>query len=341
MSQAPSPDARELLSVLEERPGGFSFFQATRLLERLLAHREPVGGWGDPGAEAIRFGVPPSLAFPRGDVAGVKLPEDEGAPAHVTVNMMGLVGPSGVLPHEYTRMVADRDRARDPAMREFLDILHHRLLSLFYLAWRKRRVELHEEAPPEGGGIPRYLLDTLGLGLDAWQDRQDVSDRTLLHYAGLLGPEPASAVALQQLLEDRLGIPVRVEEFVGGWFPLRSGDQCRLGEESPAASLGRGAVVGDEVWDPQSRVRLHLGPMDRDTFDRLLPGGDLRRELAALVRFHGQGQFEFEVRLVLRAPEIRGIRLGDPDEPAPRLGWGSWLATRPRAHDGDETVLTL
>lgn len=331
----------ELASVLAERPGGFSFFQAVRLLERLDPDRTAVGGWGDPTEEAVQFTVPPSFAFPRGEIASVERPEDGAAPARVTLNMMGLVGPSGVLPHEYTRFVADRERARDPAMRAFLDIFHHRIVSLFYLAWRKRRVELHEERPPEGGGIPRYLLDALGLGLDAWQDRQEVPDRTLLHYAGLLGPEPRSAGALGQILRDRLGIPVRVEEFVGGWFPLRTGDQCRLGEEGDAACLGRGAVVGDEVWDAQSRVRLHLGPMDRDTFDRLLPGGDLRRELAALVRFHGQDQFEFELRLILRAEDIRGVRLGEADESPARLGWGSWLASRPRTRDGDETVLTL
>lgn len=329
-----------LEQLLAERPSGFSFFQAVRLMEQLHPEREGVGGWGDPTREVVRFTVSPALAHPVGEIRSLTPVQDE-APGVMDVHMMGMVGPSGVLPHEYTRLTADRERQKDSALKDFLDLFHHRLISLFYLAWRKNRADLHFESAPAGGGVPRHLLDLLGLGLEPWQDRLDIPDEVLIHYAGLLGPQPRGAVALRQLLQNQLGIQVQVQEFVGGWFRLRANDLCHLGSDDEATRLGQGAVVGDEVWDPQSRVRLRLGPMDRETFDRLLPGGDLRTRLASLVRFFGQEEHEFEICLVLKAEDVRGVELGEPDAAPPRLGWGTWLQSRPRHRDGDETTMTL
>jgi type VI secretion system protein ImpH len=46
--------------------------------------------------------------------------------------------------------------------------------------------------------------------------------------------------------------------------------------------------------------------------------------------------FFWEVQLVLRADEVPAARLGV----STRLGWTSWLKTKPFAHDADELILT-
>ncbi len=330
----------DIEALLRDKPGSFSFFQAIRLLERLHPEREPVGGYGDPDTEVVRFTVPPSLNFPGGEIGSVSDGPEGSGPPRMAVNVMGLTGPVGVLPHEYTVLVAERSREKDHAMREFLDLFHHRLLSLFYLAWRKSRADLHYEDPPEGGGVPRYLLDLLGLGLEAYQNQQTVPDETLIHFSGLLVPQPRGAAALKQFIEGRMGVPVEVEEFVGGWFPLPGSDRCHLGTDTPSTRLGQGAVVGGEIWDQQSRVRLRIGPLDREDFDRFLPGGESHRELKGLVRFFSHDQFEFELQLILKKDDVPGVALGGETAPA-RLGWGSWIRSRPRETHGDETVLEL
>jgi len=342
------PELSEIEESLRERPSAFGFFQAVRLLERLFPEKARVGRWEDPREEVARFGVLPRLAFSPSEIHALELEADgEGAgegerPARIDVNFMGLVGPQGVLPLEYTQLVADRYRAGDRALGAFLDLFHHRFISLFYRAWRKSRLDLHVEDPPGRVSLVRHLLDLLGLGPEPFQDRQSVPDDTLIYYAGLLAPQPRGAAALRQLVEDRTGVEVEVEEFVGGWFPLPERDRCRLGDETASTRLGRGAVVGDEIWDQQSKVRLRLGPLDRDAYHAFLPGGEMHEELEGLLRFFAHDQFEFEVQLVLRAGEVPGVVLGASDDPYGQpLGWCTWLRSRPRTTDADETILDL
>jgi len=345
-----SPGARRLqvradalarvAAALRRDPHSFAFFQAVRLLERLTPERSPVGGYGDPGAEAVRFGVPPSLAFPASEIQALELKQD--GPAAMKVNFMGVTGPQGVLPHEYTLLVADRLRAKDTALADFLDLFHHRLISLFYRAWRKYRFAAARE---DGRDDPlgEHVLDLIGLGIRGSRIPLPFPAEALVSRAGLLVPQPRGAAALQQLIGDFFGVAVEVTQFVGGWYPLSLPDRCPLSdeEETAANQLGRGAVAGDEFWDQQAKVRVRLGPLDRTTYDTFLPGGSAHQPLAALLRFFSHDQYEFEMQLVLAAEDVPGVRLGGSGEDEPRLGWSTWIRSQPRERLADETILTL
>ncbi len=117
-----------------------------------------------------------------------------------------------------------------------------------------------------------------------------------------------------------------------------------MGDETgPAEQLGLGAVVGDEMWDQQARVRLRLGPLTREQYqyERFLPKGSGYELLRTLARFFCHDQFDFDIQLVLAREEVPGCVLGsDAEEPTP-LGWRTWLRTKPFAHDADDTILTL
>ena len=120
----------------------------------------------------------------------------------------------------------------------------------------------------------RHLLSLLGLGTDGLRDRQAVPDDTLIYYAGLLAQRPRSAQALQQILADYFEVPVKIEQFAGGWYRLDRETQCRLAEgNSESEELGFGAVVGDEVWNQQSKVRIVLGPLTLERYADFLPDG--------------------------------------------------------------------
>ncbi|HKG93344.1 MAG TPA: type VI secretion system baseplate subunit TssG [Gemmatimonadaceae bacterium] len=338
-----SPELEEVARRLRADPTPFEFFQLVRLLERLMPDRRPVGGFGTPRDEVVRFAANPSPAFPASEVQSLTAAPDEGAPPRLTVNFLGLNGPSGVLPAEMTAFVVERSRARDDAMRDFLDIFNHRFVSLFYRAWEKYQFTVEYE---RGGddALARRVADLIGLDARALGERLGADERALLAYAGLLAPHRRSAVALQQMLSDFFGVPVEVEQFVGGWFALDRDSQCELtdDESGPEAQLGLGAVVGDEVWDQQSRVRLRLGPLTREQYDAFLPSGREHGRLRALAHHFAGGEVDFELQLVMARDDVSGCVLGadGPGDAAP-LGWGSWLRTRPMERDPDETILAL
>ena len=154
------------------------------------------------------------------------------------VNFLGLVGPLGVLPIYYTELVANRLQARDYTLRDFLDIFHHRLISLFYRAWQKYRYMVPYEQG-EGDQFSQYLLDIAGLGTPGLQNRQTVTDISLLYYTGLIAQQPRSASALEQIIADYFRMPVQVEQFLGAWYRLSEDAQCNLDDDGIRLPAGR------------------------------------------------------------------------------------------------------
>ena len=325
-----------MIEDLVNEPTAFEFFQAVRLLMQHSPQRTAIGAFGDPTQEAVRFAANPEVGFPASEIQAF---DPVAKPPKLVVNFMGLTGPLGVMPLTYAMLVAERSRLRDTALRDFLDIFNHRMISLFYKAWEKNRFTIAYEQG-KNDGLTRHLLDVLGLGTEGLRSRLPVNDETLLYYAGALAPHTRPAAALEGLVSDYFGVPVEVEQFVGGWYRLEETAYCVLGDEDEAGTLGA-AVVGDEVWDAQARVRLRVGPLTRRQYDDLLPTGRGWATLVSLAKFFVGDQLDVDVRLVLARDEVQPCALGQADDEALPLGWTTWLGTAPMTRDPDDTLLTL
>lgn len=324
---------------LRREPYSFDFFQALRLLERLRPDRKSVGQFSKPESEVARFSAHPSLAFPASQIQEADWPD--AGPVQMQLNFMGLTGPQGILPNPYTSLIIERQREGDTSLRDFLDIFNHRIISLFYRAWRKYRFDVACERG-ERDLFSRHLLSLLGLGTDGMRDRQKVSDDSLIYYAGLLSQRPRSAQALQQILADYFDVPVAIEQFAGGWYRLDPETQCRLAEENnDSGELGFGAVVGDEMWNQQSRVRIVLGPLSLERYADFLPDGQSFEPLRSWVQFFSNDEWDFELKLILERDQVPACTLGAEGVSAPQLGWVSWVKTVPLDRDPGDTVLAL
>ena len=340
---------RDLLAEIFDEPYAFDFFQAVRLLENLHPDRTAVGGFGEPNDEVLRFQTTSSVGFPASTIQSLEAGAD-GEPARMRVNFFGLTGPQGVLPLDYSLYVSQRLRAGDRALKDFLGLFDHRMISLFYRAWARSRAgvvfdpnpdpDLHPDAQHRDW-LTRHLFDLAGLGAPVLRNQLPFDDTTLLHYLGLLAVPSRPAAALEQLVNDYFDVPVAVEQFIGAWYPLDVPAQSALGDESGTmAVLGSGAVAGDEVWDQQSRVRVRIGPLTRAKYDEFLPGGAAYETLRALTRFFGNDQFDFEVQLVLDRKDVPSVRLDAGDQTLP-LGWATWLRTKPLDRDPDDALFSL
>jgi type VI secretion system protein ImpH len=324
---------------LREQPYLFEFFQAVRLLERLFPDKSPVGRFHPPSREVVRFVANSTLAFPASEVQSLEWPKD--GPGRMKINFMGLTGPEGQLPLYYTSLLAERTRVGDTSAVDFFDIFNHRIISLFYLAWEKYRFSVAYER--EGlDPFSHHLMDLIGMGTPGLQNRLPVLDDSLLYYSGLLAQRPRSATALQSLLSDYFEVPIEVEQFAGGWYPLDRITQTALqGGTTESEQLGFGAVVGDEVWDQTARVRIKIGPMSLEKYRDFLPQGSAFAPLRALTDLFSNGEFDFEIKLVLDHREVPPCELGAEGEDAPQLGWHTYIKTRPMQVDASETILQL
>jgi type VI secretion system protein ImpH len=331
-----------LEEILHEEGYRFDFFQAVRLLERLHPMRRPVGHEATPDEEVVRFHSHLSLSFPPSEIYAITPPPDEHGPAQMTVAFMGLTGPLGVLPRHYTELLLSRVRQKDFALRDFLDMFNHRLISFFYRAWEKYHFTVaFERAVSSQEGIDRfsqYLFDLVGMGTQGLRGRLEIEDETLLYYTGLLAQHPRSASALQGVLTDYFLVPVEVAQFVGQWLALSESNRSRLGPREANNVLGLNAVAGSRVWDQQAKFTLRLGPLTHPEFCQFLPDREVFRQLVGITRFYAGQEFDFDVRLILRAAEVPGCRLGETGASAPRLGWSTWLKTGEFAHDAEDAV---
>jgi type VI secretion system protein ImpH len=337
-----------LIEKLRASPERFDVLKAVRILERaaLLAARDPrfaaagrIGFDHDPRSEAVFLRSTPELAFPPTEVAAF---DDSGKRPTLRVSVMGLNGPSGVLPGHYSLLVMEALRHRSTAIRDFMDAFNHRALSLFIRAMEKYRLPLSYEGAgddvddPISGGL--YAL--VGMHDQTLRGRQAASDATLLFYAGHFSHEVRSAGALGQILSDYFERPVTIAQFQGRWVSLPEREQTLMGgsRRNPGRyrQLGVNAVLGAKIWDVQGSFRVRLGPLDYDQFLDFMPNGPQMAELAALTRTYAGPSLSYDVQLTLKAAEIPQLQLSQDRRTGPQLGWNTWFPTgRPRGDASD------
>jgi type VI secretion system protein ImpH len=331
--------ANGVLARLRQEPFEFHFFQAVRLLERAMPERAAVGHFADPASEAVRFLHHPSLAFPASEIQSLDWSGRRAA--RMMVNMIGLIGPLGVLPVHYTEFAIERLRARDHAFVEFLNIFLHRVTSVFYRSWEKHRFMIGYERDRQDV-LTGCFYDLVGLGTPNLRNRQPFHDETLAFYGGFFGLIARSALALESMLADYFDVPVSVEQFIGTWRRLDESDQCELDVElSGSAELGLGAVVGNEVWDRQSRARIVIGPLSAERYREFLPDGSAFEPLRSFTHLFSGEDIEYELQIILKREEVPGCELGE-EQATVQLGWFTWMKSN-AAFDRDpgDTVLLL
>ena len=151
-----------------------------------------------PENEAVRFRSQPSLSFPASPIFQIRTQpksaeRTDGTPpgsfAEMVITFMGVTGPIGVLPYHYTALLLRRIREKDFSLRDFLDLFHHRAVSLFYRVWTKYRLPFaYERAKLDPAGkedpVTWGLYCLTGMGTGGLRGRRDVDDEALLYYGG-------------------------------------------------------------------------------------------------------------------------------------------------------------
>jgi type VI secretion system protein ImpH len=328
---------KQLLRDLAQEPFRFGFYQAVRLLENAHPGLPRIGTSLRLRDDPIRFAQSPTLAFAPSTLARFA-PGEGDAPPTLTVRFFGLFGANGPLPLHLTEFARERSRRSpaDNALVRFLDMFHHRMMSLLYRAWAEAQPTVSLDRP-EHDPFSRWVGSVAGYGLASLKSRDSVPDGARLAVAGILGRAVHGAEGLERILNDFFRVRVRVHQWQPHWMRLPEEAHARIGLRASPLALGENAVVGARVWDCQTRFRVEIGPLTLAEYERFLPGGESLRRLRDWVLNYVGYELSCEMHPVLRREEVPAVRLGG----AGRLGWTSWIGRRREPTDAGDLRLGI
>ena len=319
-----------LMAELQRDATAFDFFALMRRVDALRQHQPRTGEALRPRQEALRLGQAPELDFAPAALQQLQARGD--LPPRLLVRFFGLLGPQGPMPLHFTEFVRDRlHHHGDATLARFLDLFHHRLLSLFYRAWAQSQPVVQGDRP----GSDRYRAWLLACaGAPALGGV--LPPAALAFHAGTLAGRSRHPEALAKVLRQYFGVAARVESHVGHWLSIDPADRSQLGfarnrsersehGERPAPQLGLSANAGSRVWDRQYRFRLHLGPLDMTQYLAFLPGGSAWPALQDWVRLLAGRELQWDLQLTLAGSARPQARLGRDV----RLGVLGWLGSKP------------
>lgn len=325
----PRPDHLSWLSGLEDTPGKYHLFLAMRVIDAAREEGRDLGKTRRPSEDGMRFGQEPSLAFPPATLAGFRK-GGSGAPSILTSRFFGFFGPNGPLPLHITEYAHDRQtNYRDDTFVAFADMFTHRLATLLFRAWKTGQPAADFDRGIGGTTEDAIaaLSNLLGQGM---RDRDAMPDLAKRHFAGHLAPGPRTPEAMVAMLSSFFGADVHIEEFIGSWLELEPEDTWQLG--APGGGLGQTTSIGNRVWSRAAKFRLRIGPLSKEDYERLLPGGASLERFAAIVRNHVGDTLDWDVNIVLKADEVPAAQLGADT----RLGLTSWIGDRTGMGDADD-----
>ncbi len=356
-----------IIEVLQDDPSQVSFFQAVRLLERSAVYnsKAPVAGddavkinhqavaqFTPPSTELIRFSAQVTLGYPGSELIKVERQQVESNTGprsrwNVVICFLGLTGSMGVLPFHYTEMVFQRLKLRDHSLKTFLDMFHHRTVSLFYQAGVKYRLPISYERQrltrTRANKVDNHthvLLSLIGLGTDHMLEQLDAPYESKVFFSGLLSQRVRPASSIRQMISHYFDVPVVIDEFIGEWHELipdvRSRFPTRQNPKGQNSCLGRSAILGGKGWLAQGKMRVVLGPLNDKQYEQFAPGKPTLEHLNEMVQSYTGSEVECDYVLKIDREHIPN-RIQLNQKSPPTIGWNTWLATKQQSTN-DETL---
>ena len=333
--------ADALIAELAEKPYSYNFYTAVRLMQCSFRDKPRVGYSISPAQDPVRFAQSPALDFAPSTLEAFKR-KDPSRPPVMYSRHFGLFGPHGPLPLCLTEYARDRILHHgDVTWTAFCNIFHHRLISFYFRAWADAQKAADFDRFDDEHWT-HFVGSLIGLGMDSLLECDSVPDRAKLYFAGRLVQQNRNAEGLAAIVEDFFGVRTEAQSFVGKWLDLsgsRSGDRqdytCKLGASPATGTLGSSLIMGSRFWTCQLHFRLRLGPMKLAEMERLLPTGKSFKRLCDWIQQYAGEEFTWDAQFVLFKEEVPKIQLGA----AGRLGWTTWLKTKPFARDPEDLIL--
>lgn len=307
-----------LVADLLENPQQYNFYTAANLLERYLSRLQSESDFTE--NYCLRFSADTLLKFPESDVSSVIANLDTGAKYCINSPVLNLAGAFGPLPYTDTEQLLAYAREKNSSLNDFLDIFNHRLMQFLYEN-RKKQVFYYDLRPIEDNQLSQLLYAFSGMRYPNAKKLMPLPPQTHLYLTSLLIQRHCTSHNLRFFLETLFGVPVEVHQFSGAWWGMEVEDITLIGESGQNQILGENVVLGEQVWDQTSIVKLQLGPLTWEQFMGDLPIGNTFDRLKQSILFYTRTNYTCVLLLVVAESQVKPMHLGQQTY----LGWTTWL----------------
>jgi type VI secretion system ImpH/TssG family protein len=241
------------------------------------------------------------------------------------------------MPLEFTNYVFRRSYSQyDHAWRRFLDIIHHRMLTLFY-----RAAALNEQAisfdRPEDDPVGDLISGLAGMPPD--QVNPGRERELFLQNACHFALKTKTRGGLEDLLRHLFRVRLEVRDFVTASYDISPDIRAILGSRETSV-LGINLQIGRTYFSSTQKLEIRIGPEDFSLCRRFFPGSPWFRLLQGAVQVYLDRPMDYDLTFIVKTSSIPPPRLGG-DGSANGVAIGTaqlgscWLGTP----QGEEAIL--
>lgn len=264
----------------------------------------------------IRFGQFAQLSFQERQVHQI-VPQGEFL--KVKIKGFGMLGANGVLPLHLSEAIYEKNlHEKDHTFNDFLDIFHHRLISLFYKAWLSAEpaVMLDNTNTPV---FSEYVAGFVGTQPLANDGTENLLKYSHFYYSSLLLNQNMPTHNLIEILHGYFDAPIKIEENIGEWIHAKA-HTTSLSSQF-LEPLGAGLLIGTHYFDATQKFRVIVGPVSITKYLDFLKGERLFHQLTQWVIRYTKHSYRFDIKIIIDKDDIRPTCL----DTMHRLGRNSWL----------------
>jgi type VI secretion system protein ImpH len=211
-------------------------------------------------------------------------------------------------------------RFNDNTLTEFLDIFHHRFLSLFYRAWADAQPTVSFDRADNDVFTRRVSVFTGNIETPQTSNKNITrSNKDFInHYlAGLYSQKNRSATSLSQIISEYIKFDVAIQQYDGMWYSLNDREYSTLGQKN--VSLGNDTILGGRTFQRSFNFAIVIGPLDYQQYIKLLDDPEKFATIKTLAVKAVGNEFQFTIKILLKPNQTQTSHLGKS-----RLGINSW-----------------
>ncbi len=310
----------------------YSFFQLMRVLN-CLADQRLCTSKQNSAKQTIRVRPALSLSLPRSEVVSATkiLDREENFSYYqVEVNFLGLYGTSSPLPNFYTEDLVAAGQEDHLEIRTFLDLFHQQSYRLHYESLKKYQAVFELADNPKESHFLSLLWSLIGLRSEKQRDSLP-APHLFLRYVNIFNKAQRSSTGLRALLTDFFpDTPLVIEECVPRRVTVPRDQRLvlgklenKLGGVQSSGALGDCALLGDVVWDCTSKIRIEIGPLTRERFERLMNEENEWAILVSLLGYYIKTPLLCDLTFSIQKEDTGTCTLGEVQWG--RLGADTWI----------------